>query len=298
MLNPFLKEKERMAIDFLQAMQRPEGYYLAFSGGKDSVVIKHLAEKAGVKFRAVYRVTSVDPPELVQFIKEKHPDVEREIPRDEEGNPLTMWSIIVNQGMLPIRWKRYCCEKLKESGGAGMLTITGVRWAESVNRTRNQGQVTIQSKKAGKEYGDDPNWQRTERGGVVLLNDNTDSRQLIESCYKKHKVLVNPIIDWTDAEVWEYIRSEGIPYCKLYDEGYHRLGCLGCPMASYAQKKRDFDRYPKYKEAYMRAIEKMQARRREKGLPERMTPEEAFAWWIEDPNLEGQLSMFDDEEEE
>ena len=88
MLNPFLQKKEEMAIDFLRTMERPEGYYLAFSGGKDSVVIKHLAEKAGVKFRAVYRVTSVDPPELVQFIKEKHPDVEREIPHDEEGNPM------------------------------------------------------------------------------------------------------------------------------------------------------------------------------------------------------------------
>ena len=297
MLNPFLQKKEEMAIDFLRTMERPEGYYLAFSGGKDSVVIKHLAEKAGVKFRAVYRVTSVDPPELVQFIKEKHPDVEREIPHDEEGNPMTMWSIIVNQGMLPIRWKRYCCEKLKESGGQGMLTITGVRWAESVNRSRNQGKVTIQGKKVGQEFADNPDFGQTDRGGVVLLNDNTESRELIESCYKKRKVLVNPIIDWTDAEVWEYIRSEGIPYCKLYDEGFSRLGCIGCPMARYDRRKKDFDRWPKYKEAYMRAITKMQARRREKGLPERMTPEQAFAWWIEDPNIEGQLSMFDEEEE-
>ena len=297
-MNPFLKEKERMAIDFLQTMERPEGYYLAFSGGKDSVVVKHLAEKAGVKFKAVYTVTSVDPPELVQFIKDKHPDVKREIPHDAAGNPITMWNLVVRNKQLPRRTMRFCCEELKESAGDGMMTITGVRWAESVNRAKNQGLVTITSHKAGEEYGDDPNFQSTVRGGVVLVNDNEDSRQLIESCYKRLKVVVNPIIDWTDAEVWEYIKEERIPYCSLYDEGFARLGCIGCPMAKYAGRKKQFDRWPKYKEAYLRAIKKIIAAREAKGLPNKFSsPEEYFHWWLEDPNVYGQMSMFEEEED-
>lgn len=166
MLNPILAEKERAAIEFLKAMERPEGYYLAFSGGKDSCVIKHLADKAGVKYKAVYHVTSVDPPELVQFIKKYHPDVEREIPHDKNGNPITMWSLIKYHKMLPTRLMRYCCHYLKESAGDGMLTITGVRWAESINRMKNQGKVTI----ADKEHGlnDDPNFSLTNRGGGGL----------------------------------------------------------------------------------------------------------------------------------
>lgn len=165
MLNPVLQEKERAAIEFLRAMERPEGYYLAFSGGKDSCVIKHLADKAGVKYRAVYRVTSVDPPELVAFIKKHHPDVEREIPRDKDGKPITMWNLIPKKGMLPTRLARYCCEKLKESGGDGYMTITGVRWAESVNRSQNQGRLTLADKAAGREFANDPNFGETVRGG-------------------------------------------------------------------------------------------------------------------------------------
>lgn len=298
MISNELKEKEARAIKFLQAMERPEGYHLAFSGGKDSVVIKHLADKAGIKYRAVYRVTSVDPPELVRFIKEEYPEVERETPRYDDGTPITMWNLIPKKGMLPTRLVRYCCEYLKESAGDGQMTITGVRWAESTNRKKNQGMVTLADKKAGKELADDPNFSSTNRGGVVLVNDNEESRRQIESCYKRHKTMINPIIDWEDSEVWEYIREEKIKYCPLYDEGYTRLGCIGCPMGRHGSRARDFARYPKYKEAYMRAIERMLKRREEKGLPNSRDAESYFHWWIEDPNIEGQMSIdFDGEED-
>lgn len=69
------KDKVQTAIERLKVFEPEEGYYLAFSGGKDSVVVKALANMAGVKYDAHYNVTTVDPPELVQFIKEKHPDV-------------------------------------------------------------------------------------------------------------------------------------------------------------------------------------------------------------------------------
>jgi phosphoadenosine phosphosulfate reductase len=109
--------------------------------------------------------------------------------------------------------------------------------------------------------------------------------------------MVNPIIDWEDSEVWEYIREEKIKYCPLYDEGYTRLGCIGCPMGRYGSRVRDFARYPKYKEAYMRAIERMLKRREEKGLSNLRDAEGYFHWWIEDPNIEGQMSIDFDEEE-
>lgn len=64
-------DKVETAIKRLQTFEPPEGYYLAFSGGKDSVVIKALADMAGVKYDAYYNNTSVDPPELIYFIREK-----------------------------------------------------------------------------------------------------------------------------------------------------------------------------------------------------------------------------------
>lgn len=169
-----LAEKVKTSIERLRAFEpkNGEGYYLAFSGGKDSVVCKALMDMAGVKYDATYRVTSVDPPELVQFIKEKHPDVKREVPRyknefDAKGNPkpITMWNLIPKKMLPPTRIARYCCSNLKETGGDGRMTVTGVRWAESAKRKLNQGTVTVASKKAGKELGDDANFLLTRQGG-------------------------------------------------------------------------------------------------------------------------------------
>ena len=80
----------QVAIDRLRAFEPPEGYYLAFSGGKDSVVIKALADMAGVKYDAHYNHTSVEPPELVQFVREHHKDVEIEWHKDRRGR----WNLI------------------------------------------------------------------------------------------------------------------------------------------------------------------------------------------------------------
>lgn len=257
-LNLWGKNKVEVAIERLQSFEPKDGYYLAFSGGKDSQCIYHLAKQAGVKFDAHYRVTSVDPPELVRFIKTNYPDVELEYPRDKDGKVVTMWNLIPKQTMPPTRLARYCCEKLKESGGDGRLTVTGVRWAESANRKDNQGMVTIYKKGKVEGIKGSPDFSKTPRGGVVLVNDNTESRRLMEQCVVRGKVTLNPIIDWEDDDVWEYLNEWAkVPHCSLYDEGFTRLGCIGCPLAGAKGMKRDFERYPKYKELYIRAFEKM-----------------------------------------
>ena len=257
----FGKTKLEKTIEKIQMFEPEEGYFLAFSGGKDSQCIYHLAKMAGVKFDAHYSVTSVDPPELVRFIMKNYPDVIRDHPKDKNGKPITMWSLIEKNTMPPTRVGRYCCEKLKESNGVGRVTMTGVRWAESVNRKENQGLVTIQGKpkttqKKLTELG--ANFQRTDKGGVVLNLDNSESRRAVEICYRTQKTLVNPIIDWEDSEVWEFLNEVAkVPHCSLYDEGYTRLGCIGCPLKRAKGMKRDFERYPKYKEKYIKAMERM-----------------------------------------
>lgn len=302
-----LEEKVKMSIERLKAFEpkNGEGYYLAFSGGKDSVVIKALADMAGVKYDAHYRVTSVDPPELVQFIKQKYPDVARDVPRYPDGKPITMWNLIPKKLMPPTRIQRFCCAELKEGGGDGRKTITGVRWAESVNRKKNQGLVTITKKSIAKELRDNPNFHQTVRGGVVLVNDNEESRMAVEHCFKRSKITVNPIIDWTDSEVWEFIRANNVPYCGLYDCGLHRLGCIGCPMAGRKGMLRDFARWPKYKQMYLLAFEKLLQRRKEIGKPfvaagkqmDEATAMDVFNWWIRSDVLPGQLDLFDGLEE-
>ena len=300
-LDIFGKDKVQTAIDRLRRYEPDEGYYLAFSGGKDSVVLKALADMAGVKYDAHYAITSVDPPELVKFIRDVHPDVKRESQHDKDGKPYTMWNLIANDTMPPTRLARYCCEKLKESGGDGRMTLTGVRWAESANRKNNQGRITIMrgNKKIKEDFtAMNVDFSRTPRGGVVLNYDNDESKQAIERCYRTYKTTINPIIDWTDDEVWEFIKEYKIPYCELYDRGYKRLGCIGCPMATGKGQKREFEKYPKFKNAYLRAFRKMLLNCAKKGLVTNWkTPEAVMAWWVGDWNTKNiEKTNFTDEE--
>lgn len=302
-----LNEKVKTAIERLKAFEpkNGEGYYLAFSGGKDSVVCKALLEMAGVKYDATYRVTSVDPPELVQFIKEKHPDVRRDIPHDKDGKPITMWNLIPKKLMPPTRMVRYCCAELKESGGDGRMTVTGVRWDESTRRKNSHGIVTMMDKMAAKKFQDKDGFFRTKQGGIILVNDNDENRRMVEQCYQRHKTTVNPIIDWTFRDVWDFIHAEKIPYCGLYGEGFLRLGCIGCPMARQHERERQFLRWPKYKAAYLRAFEKACEERRRRGIPWKkkgtlengnVSAMDVFRWWMEYDVLPGQYDLFEEDE--
>ena len=308
-----LDEKVKKSIERLQSFCPEEGYYLAFSGGKDSVVCKALLDMSGCKYDATYRVTSVDPPELVRFIKDQHPDVTREVPRYSDkskneklrGKPINMWNLIAEKKKYPpTRRKRFCCEYLKESGGDGRVTVTGVRWEESKTREDNQG-IAVIHKLSGENLAENIDFKINKAGSIVLVNDNDPSRRLLEQCYKRHKTTVNPIIDWTESEVWAFIKGNGIPYCELYDEGFSRLGCIGCPIAQQKQREKEFLRWPKYKTAYLSAFEKMLVARRDI-RPFRIggmdypnaTAADVFNWWMEYDVLPGQFNLFEDYEEE
>lgn len=294
-----LNEKVQSSIQRMKAFEPPEGYLLAFSGGKDSVVLKALADMSGVKYTAHYNVTSVDPPELVRFIREQYPDVVWEYPRYSDGKRITMWNLIPRKYLPPTRVVRYCCSNLKEFFGVGRYTLTGVRWAESSRRAAAHGLLTMPNARP-KTTPD--GFERSKRGGIILNNDNEDARRVLETCYAKQKKMVNPIVDWEDSDIWEFIKAENVPYCGLYDEGFKRLGCIGCPMAG-KHRKIEFDRWPRYKQLYLNAFARMQEARVAAGkaplcadLVQNPTPQDIFDWWMEEPWLIGQMSMFEEGE--
>lgn len=275
-------DKVQRAIDRLRAFEPPEGYYVAFSGGKDSQCIYHLCEQAGVKFDAHYNVTSVDPPELVRFIREHYPDVSRDIPHDKDGKTVTMWNLIVKKGMPPTRLTRYCCQELKETKGAGRLVVTGVRWAESANRAKRQGIVNTLN-------------------GLTLNDDNTETRRYVEQCYRTRKTLINPIVDWSTTDVWEYLSDVAkVPHCSLYDEGFKRLGCIGCPLAGSEKQRREFERWPAYYTNYLRAfgrmVENLPPEKRRNNFS---SAQAVMDWWLRERSsekpLEGQIDMWEGE---
>ena len=154
----------------------------------------------------------------------------------------TMWRLIQKKLMPPTRRVRYCCEVLKEHGGDGRTKILGIRWDESARRA--------------------------------------NSWKMVQFCYKDQTKTVNPIIDWSEDDVWEYHKQYKLPHNPLYDEGFRRVGCVMCPMKSGKKMINDAERWPAYKKLYIQAFKKMLQARKEKGLDTTWeTPEQVFDWW-------------------
>ena len=132
---------------------------------------------------------------------------------------------------------------------------------------------------------------------VVLNYENSESHRMVENCYRTSKTLVNPIINWDDDFLWWYIRHEDIEINPLYRDGCpggcNRIGCIGCPMGGKNRYK-EFAQYPKYKEAYIRAFDRMLEYRKlcgNKDIIGWKTGNGVFDWWMEDKNIDGQYSM-------
>lgn len=246
------------------------GYYVCISGGKDSSVIQELCIMAGVKCEFVHNHTSVDNPETVYFIRREKERLEKlgytfriEIPRFRNGKQKTMFNLITKRG-LPTMVQRWCCDELKEYGGLNRYCITGVRWEESPKRKANRALHEI--------YG------KTKQENIILNNDNDMARCLNESCIPKRKFILNPIVDWKETDIWDFIKENNIPYNPLYDIGYQRVGCIGCPMAS----NEELERYPKYKNLYYKAACCHIQHRLNMGLKTDKSFENAdlyFNWW-------------------
>lgn len=202
--------------------------------------------------------------------------------------------------MPPTRLMRYCCEVLKERGGKGRLKITGVRWAESENRKESADVIKILGKpKTNQKIADNLNadYRVTKQGGLILNHDNDSARRTVENCYRTSSTMVNPIVDWTDEDVWEFLKHYGCNSNPLYElTGCNRIGCIGCPVAGYKQMKKEFARYPIYKQNYIRAFDRMILARLKNGksVDEQWKDgKSVMAWWLgEDPN---QLSLFEEE---
>lgn len=210
--NMLIKDTTKRAIELLRANEPDDGYYLAFSGGKDSCVCRKLLELSGCQFDAWYNNTTIDPPELIRFIKDNHSDVGWN--NSKYGN--MMHRVATAPKTPPTRHGRWCCEEYKEYGGVNRVRVFGVRRAESPARKARWSELS---------YGN--------RGSLPVI------------C---------PVAFWTDEQVWEFIHYYGLPYCSLYDDGFDRLGCVGCPLQSKNKQDIQFARYPRYEANWRHAI--------------------------------------------
>lgn len=253
-----LNEKIAQAVALIREFEgvalglSDDGYYVAFSGGKDSIVMAKLFEMAGVKHQLWYNNVTIDPPELVQFIK-------REYSHAKWNNPEMhlIRKMVDKSNGPPTRLARWCCEIYKEQGGTNVFRSIGVRAEESARRKGLWSTVTIDR--------------------------------------KTKKPILCPVLYWTDTDVWRFIRQQNMPYCCLYDEGFTRLGCVGCPMGGPKGQARDFARWPKYEAMWRKGFREYWDRW--KGVPrldggdrwiEKMqTVDDLWNWWVSGKAYEG-----------
>lgn len=285
-------DKEHLAIQRLRdasLMAQRAGMgplYVLTSGGKDSSVLVELTRRAGVPIEVAHSHTTADAPETVYFVRDEFRRLEglgtpcTVNQPAYKGRPVSMWTLIPQKLMPPTRLVRYCCDVLKEAHGQGRMIVTGVRWAESAKRKSTRGIYEVQSRDPARK--------------IILNNDNDQARRAFETCTAKGRRVCNPIVDWTDADVWDYIRSERIPVNPLYGCGFRRVGCVGCPMAGKSRVK-EFARYPRYEDAYIRAFDAMLEARKQAGKEAALwqTGRDVFHWWMEDGVLPGQMEMED-----
>lgn len=264
---------------------------LTDSGGKDSAVICKLAENAGIPFEICHSHTTADAPETVYHVRKRAKEYEGKgikytiILPTYQGKRTSMWDLIPKILSPPTCVARYCCAVLKETAGKGRFVGTGVRWAESVKRAATRGTLEVLAS--------------DRRKNLILNNDNEEDRQLFENCQMKGKRVCNPIIDWTDRDVWDYLTDQKVETNPLYNEGFHRIGCVGCPMAGKARYA-EFARYPGFQRNYIRTFDRMLEARKARGKAEDTrwgtTGEDVFHWWMEDGVLPGQVNIWEDYE--
>lgn len=261
---------------------------ITYSGGKDSEVLVDLAIKAKIPIEITNSHTTADAPPTVYHIRKQFKQWEEQgldckiVYPKYKGKRVSMWSLIPQKKIPPTRLARYCCAVLKETTGSGRMIATGVRWAES--NARKKGRAVYEQLGATK----------TKK---LLLDDNEPERRLFENCQLKARRVVNPIIDWDDGEIWDYAETERLSTNPLYECGFKRVGCVGCPMAGRKTRTAEFAMFPKYRDLYIAAFDRMLAVRRQDGKDDTtgtwVDAKAVFHWWMEDGVLPGQIEMGD-----
>ena len=274
----------------------------------------------GIPFEVHHSHTTADAPQTVYHIRKKFYELELkgikceiEKPPVNNSDPkkrrFTMWSLIPKKKIPPTRLKRYCCSVLKEGSCRNRMIATGVRWGESRARSERGEYEVIGNTKKDRISISDEEMSGTEKkkkyeqltipgietGEIMLMNDNDKRRRFIEKCELKAKTVCNPIIEWPTRDVLDFLNQERVEINPLYNMGFDRVGCIGCPMAGKGRCF-EFSVFPTYKMAYIRAFDKMLEAMLNGGsgqIPKWKNGQEVFEWWMEEDIIPGQME-FDD----
>lgn len=208
---------------------------VGFSGGKDSQVIYDLCKRAGIKFKAYYNV-SFESNVTKKFIRENYPEI---IWRKDHKFGF-IENIIKNYGgLLPTQQIAFCCKDYKHNPRyVDECSIIGVRKAESQKRAKRTV-LSLKNKRIKKKL-------QTEASEYFLDKCQSIGTQSI--------IQLLPIVEWSDKEVWDYIKKYNIPINPEY-RNQNRIGCIVCPKANFSRNYKALLKYPKLIDAFIKAKE-------------------------------------------
>ena len=224
---------------------------LANSGGKDSLVLYHLAKSKGYNIPIIHSNTTIDPPGTLGYIR-------RVMPETAIIQPKLSFLQLIEKKAFPVRRTRYCCEILKENFGKGKAVIEGVRADEGNERK-------------GRDY------------------IQCDSRAKM-----KGTTHIYPIYDFTTVEIWQYIIYNDLEVAPCYYDGMNRLGCVGCPLASVKNRRKEFEMYPKFRAAITKAITRGMAANPQWKISQctQGGGDRAFEWWLSGKTMNEYFKLY------
>lgn len=229
-MTPELQKKVNRAIKLIQAAgkiakEHGQPLEICYSGGKDSDVILELARMAEVDYRAIYKLTTIDPPGTIQHAKDRGVT--------EIIHPKKNFGQLIAEHGYPSRFMRFCCRYLKEYKVLD-YAVVGVRREESAKRA-----ALYKEPEECRYYGRGKAPKKTEK------NADKFARQYY------------PLLDWTTQDVADFLQERGVKCAPVYyDEqgNFHpegRLGCMCCPLANYKERLRQFKQWPNMVKLYV-----------------------------------------------
>ena len=212
-----LQKKVDFAIKLLQSIPQDGDIEVSYSGGKDSDVILELAKMAGIPYRAIYKATTIDPPQTIAHAREMGAEVVR---------PKKSFFQLVSENGFPSRHSRFCCSIIKEYKICDRA-IQGIRRSESKKRAERYKEPercrVYSAKEKVKQY--------------LPILEWTD--QDVEEFIKERNIKCHPL----------YYRGGQFDVTQ-------RLGCMGCPLASRKKRIQFFKDNPRWLKAWIRAGQK------------------------------------------
>lgn len=222
MISESLQKKIDQSIRLLQQVQNAhpdEVIEIAYSGGKDSDVILQLAKEAGIRYEAIYKNTTIDPPGTIRHAQEMGATIIR---------PKRTFAELIQSSGLPSRFSRFCCKELKEYKVRD-VAVMGVRRSESTKRAERYSEPT-----ECRFYGSKKN--HVEAIYPIIEWTNEDVAAFIAD----RKIKCAPI----------YYDSGRVGVFHVE----RRLGCMCCPLQSKNKRINSFNTHRGMVRFYIRNL--------------------------------------------